>query len=313
MKKPDLDYGTLFSRNLGVLTEAQQDRIRAARVLILGDMGSGETLCTLLVRCGFERIALAGEGRYAPSDTNRQIGCFTDTIGRLKVEVMAETARAVNPEADVHVYTHLPAEGELGNRIGEADIVISSVDDLAYAVLIFRTCRALNKPAVMCMPAGSMGWVSVFTPESVTIEQALGIPALDYPGLTTVMRSREYRCAQYHYITQGDWRVNWFFDYFSGKKPLALICAAEWTLVSLMALETMKIASGKWKPVVAPRCWQLRRGRLKVTRFSWFVRLHRKIGWAIFGSPSGLRRHRLTHYIWKKIFGYLKSRERNDL
>ena len=66
MKKPDLDYGTLFSRNLGVLTEAQQDRIRAARVLILGDMGSGETLCTLLVRCGFEGIGLAGEGRYAP-------------------------------------------------------------------------------------------------------------------------------------------------------------------------------------------------------------------------------------------------------
>ena len=92
MKKPDLDYGTLFSRNLGVLTEAQQDRIRAARVLILGDMGSGETLCTLLVRCGFERIALAGEGRYAPSDMNRQIGCFTDTIGRLKVEVMADEA-----------------------------------------------------------------------------------------------------------------------------------------------------------------------------------------------------------------------------
>jgi len=313
MKKSNLDYGTLFSRNLGVLTEAQQDRIRAARVLILGDMGSGETLCTLLVRCGFERIMIAGEGRYAPSDMNRQIGCFTDTIGRLKVEVMAETARAVNPDADVLVYTKLPEEGELGNRIGEADIVISSVDDLAYAVLIFRTCRTLGKPAVMCMPAGSMGWVSVFTPESVTIEQALGIPALDYPGLATVMWSREYRCAQYHYITQGDWRVNWFFDYFSGKKPLALICAAEWTLVSLMALETMKIASGKWKPVVAPRCWHLKHGRLKVTRFGWFVRLHRKIGWALFGSPNGLHRHRLTHYIWKKIFGYLKSRERSGL
>ena len=107
--------------------------------------------------------------------------------------------------------------------------------------------------------------------------------------------------------------MNWFFDYFSGKKPLALICAAEWTLVSLMALETMKIASGKWKPVVAPRCWHLKHGRLKVTRFGWFVRLHRKIGWALFGSPNGLRRHRLTHYIWKKIFGYLKSRERSGL
>ncbi len=310
MKKTDLAYRTLFDRNYGVLTEAEQERIRKERVLILGDMGSGETLCTLLVRCGFEDFTIAGENRYVPSDMNRQIGCFTDTIGRSKVEVMAETVRAVNPAANVTVHSHLPEEGELGEVIGRADIVISSVDDLAYAVLIFRTCRALGKPAVMCMPAGSMGWVSVFTPESVTIEQALGIPLLDYQGLTGVMRSREYRCAQYHYITQGDWRVDWFFGYFSGKLPLALICVAEWTLVSLIALETMKIATGKWPPITAPRCWHLKHGRLKVTRFSWFMRLHRRIGWCIFGSPEGLRRHGLTHYIWKRIFAFLKSRQK---
>jgi hypothetical protein len=43
------------------------------------------------------------------------------------------------------------------------------------------------------------------------------------------------------------------------------------------------------------------------------MRLHRQIGWFIFGSPEGLRRHRFTHYIWKKIFGYLKSSQKNGL
>ena len=312
MKPTDPDYRTLFFRNLGVLTEAEQERIRTARVLIIGDTGSGETLCSALARCGFERFAIAGEGRYAPSDMNRQIGCFVDTIGRSKAEVMAETIRAVNPAAEVVVHPRLPTEGELPEMVGGADIVIPAVDDLPYSILIFRTCRTLGKPAVLCLPAGTLGWVSAFTPESVTIEQALGIPIIDYRGLQRVIHSKEFRCAQYHYITQGDWQVDWFFGYFSGKRPLALFCAAEWTLVSLAALETMKIATGKWRPILAPRCWRLKHGRLKVTHFSWLTRLHRRIGWLIFGSPDGLRRHRLTHYLWKKVFGYLKSRQQKD-
>jgi molybdopterin/thiamine biosynthesis adenylyltransferase len=312
MREADLDYRTLFDRNYGIFTEDEQERIRRTRILILGDTGSGETICSALARCGFERIAVAGEDRYVPSDTNRQIGCFSDTIGRSKIEVMAETVRAINPRAEVTLHARIPSEEELPAMIGGADIVIPAVDDLAYSTLVFRTCRVMGRPAVLCLPAGSMGWVSVFSPESATIEQAFGIPRLDYRGLKGVIHSKEYRCAQYHYITQGDWRVDWFSGYFSGRRPLALLCATEWTLISLATLETMKIASGKWAPILAPRCWLLKNGRLKVARFSWFARLHRKVGWFVFGSPEGLRRHRFTHYIWKKVFEYLESRQRRD-
>ncbi|MDX9820337.1 MAG: hypothetical protein RBT20_00235 [Syntrophales bacterium] len=45
MTEADLDYRTLFERNYGIFTAGQQERIRLARVLILGDTGSGETIC----------------------------------------------------------------------------------------------------------------------------------------------------------------------------------------------------------------------------------------------------------------------------
>ena len=83
-------------------------------------------------------------------------------------------------------------------------------------------------------------------------------------------------------------------------------------LVSLAALETVKIATGKWPPLTAPRCWRLKNGRLSIARFSWFTRLHRKTGWLIFGSPEGLRRHRWTHWIWKQIFAYFKARQKRE-
>ena len=309
---PGPDYETLFARNRGMLSESQQERLRRTRILIIGDTGSGETLATALARTGFMRFTLAGEGRYVPADMNRQIGCFTDTLGRQKTAVMAEMIRAINPAAAVTVHGRLPSPEELPGLIGGADIVIPAVDDLAYSVLVFRTSREMGKPAVLCLPAGALGWVGVFTPRSVTLEAALGIPPLDYRGLQGVIRSKEYRCAQYHYITQGDWRVDWFFDYFAGRRPLALICPAEWMLVSLAALETVKIATGKWPPLTAPRCWRLKNGRLHVSRFSWFTRLHRRTGWLIFGSPGGLRRHRWTHWIWKQIFAYFKARQKRD-
>ena len=304
------DYGTLFARNLGVLTETEQERIRKTRVLIVGDSGSGETLATALARCGFERITIAGAARYVPEDMNRQIGCFTDTMGRLKGEVAAEAILQINPGAEVTVYPTLPTEEEIPALVAESDLVIPAVDDLPYSILVFRACRSLGKPAVLCLPAGALGWVSSFTPESTTIEEALGIPVIDYAGLRRVIHSQEFRCAQYHYITQGNWQVEWFFDYFSGEKPLALLCASEWLLVSLAALEAMKIATGRWKPILAPRCWLLKNGRLKVSHFSWFMRLHRRLGWLIFGSPDGLRRHRWTHWIWKRFFRYLRHRQK---
>jgi molybdopterin/thiamine biosynthesis adenylyltransferase len=310
MKETETDYGTLFCRNLGVLTETEQERIRTTRVLIVGDSGTGETLATALARCGFERIAIAGEARYVDADMNRQIGCFTDTIGRRKGEVAAETIRAINPAAEVTVYPELPAEDQIPALVAGADLVIPAVDDLPYSILVFRACRAAGKPAVLCLPAGTLGWVSAFTPSSATIEEALGIPVIDYAGLRRVIHSQEFRCAQYHYITQGGWQVNWFFDYFAGEKPLALLCASEWLLVSLAALEAVKIATGRWQPILAPRCWLLKKGRLRVSRFSWFLRLHRKLGWLIFGSPEGLRRHRWTHWVWKSFFRYLRRRQK---
>jgi len=67
----DLNYNNLFGRNLGIFTADEQERIRDARVVIIGDSGTGEILSTLLVRCGVTKLIVAGEDTYIPSDMNR--------------------------------------------------------------------------------------------------------------------------------------------------------------------------------------------------------------------------------------------------
>jgi tRNA A37 threonylcarbamoyladenosine dehydratase len=170
----DLTYKALFERNYGIFTEDQQERIRSATVLIIGDSGSGETLASLLSRCGVEHFILAGQGIYEAGDMNRQIGCFIDTIGENKVARMSETISHINPAAQVTSYHTLPAEEDLADLIEQCDVVIPAVDDLSYNVLIFRAARRLKKPAVLCLPSGSIGWISVFTQETPTIEEVFG-------------------------------------------------------------------------------------------------------------------------------------------
>lgn len=302
-------YAELFGRNLGVLTEEEQARIAATRVAIIGDSGTADVLATLLARSGFTDFIITGTDAYAPSDMNRQVGCFTDTMDRKKVSVTAEILLAINPRARVTIFDHLPAPEDMEGLIQGAQLVIPAMDDLSLSVSAFRAARKLGTPAILCLPAGTAGWVSVFTTSTPTLETMLGIPPLGYENLQTVIRTREYRCAQYHYITDGDWRMDWFGRYFRGIKPLALICPAQWTVASLAALEAVKVASGRWKPMLAPRCWRMKKGTLSASRFSLLTRLHRKLGWLLFGSEEGLRRHVVTHFFWKQLFAYFRRRE----
>lgn len=305
----DLNHRTLFQRNYGIFNEYEQERIRHTRVLIIGDTGTGETISVILARCGVEEFIIAGEGTYVPSDMNRQICCFSDTIGKSKVDRIQASILSINPNSKVAAYGHRLSEEEVNRLIIEADIVIPAVEDLSYSILIFRAARRHGKPAVLCMPSGSMGWVSVFKEKGPTVEDVFGIPKLDYEGLRQVMHSKEYRCAQYNFITAGDWRADWFWEYFRGNRPLALFCPVEWMMASLAALETLKLASRKWKVRESPRCWYVRKGKVFASRFSRFVQYHRRLGWLIFGSGHGKRVHKLALWFWRKFFKYLKARQ----
>ncbi|MGD0626875.1 MAG: ThiF family adenylyltransferase [Thermodesulfobacteriota bacterium] len=308
---PEPDYQERFQRNYGIFEDAEQEKIRRTKVLVVGCTGSGETVSIILARCGIENFILVDETSYQPSDMNRQPGCFVDTIGAKKGETTAREIQAINPQAKVEVVTTLPLPHAFDDLVRRVDLVIPAHDDLPYSLMVFRSARRLGKTAILCLPSGVMGWVSVFEPEGQTLEDALGVPKKDYGDLQAVVKSPEYKCAQYNFITRGDWQMDWFFDYFKGQKPLALICSVEWIAASLAALEALKVVSGKWKPMVAPRCWYISKARIRQGRFSRFVCWHRKLGWMIFSSRTGKILHRPAVWFWHSFFSHLGGRRKD--
>ena len=76
-------------------------RLAAARVLVVGVGGVGSWCAEALVRTGVGHVTLADDDVVAESNVNRQCPATSKTIGRPKVEVMAERLREINPSCEV--------------------------------------------------------------------------------------------------------------------------------------------------------------------------------------------------------------------
>ena len=76
-------------------------RLAGARVLVVGVGGVGSWCAEALVRTGVGHITLVDDDVVAESNVNRQCPATAATVGRPKVEAMAERLKAINPACEV--------------------------------------------------------------------------------------------------------------------------------------------------------------------------------------------------------------------
>src|SRR5277367_5698463 len=92
-----------YARHL-VLAEigaSGQERLKAARVLIVGAGGLGAPAALYLAAAGVGRLGLADPDHVALSNLQRQVIFDSSDIGRPKVEAAAGRLSALNPEVEV--------------------------------------------------------------------------------------------------------------------------------------------------------------------------------------------------------------------
>ena len=90
-----------FSRSEALLGEAAMKRLADARVLVVGVGGVGSWCAEALMRTGVGHITLVDDDAVAESNVNRQCPATAKTIGRPKVEAMAERLKEINPGCEV--------------------------------------------------------------------------------------------------------------------------------------------------------------------------------------------------------------------
>jgi molybdopterin/thiamine biosynthesis adenylyltransferase len=165
-------YDRAFSRNIGWVTRAEQDRLRHKCVAIAGMGGAGGLHLLTLCRLGIARFRIADFDQFEIENFNRQIGATLSAVGQAKVDVLAAMAREINPEVQIECFPHGVASDNLREFLDGADLYVDGLDFFAFAArqATFAMCAELGVPAVTAAPLGMGAAVLNFLPGKMTFE-----------------------------------------------------------------------------------------------------------------------------------------------
>jgi len=269
-----LQYEELFERNYGVFSPVEQERIRDARVVIIGCGGIGGVVAVILARTGIGHFVLYEYDIYCTSNMNRQIACFIDTLGVNKAAEIKDMILRINPEAEVIAHEEALKPDEIGAAVQMGDVILPASDEWPLSIAILGAAKEGGVPAIMAYPVGALGRVSTFLPDSPYAAECLVMPyKTPYDGLKAFMNNPDNRRTLQYYCSEGNWTQEWFEDWCESKKPHAQLCPIVWVTSALAAQEIIKLVSKKWKPVTAPHYWHITPTGAHIARFGLARRL----------------------------------------
>ena len=144
-----------------------QQKLLAARVLIVGAGGLGSTLITYLAAAGIGHLGIIDPDRVELSNLPRQMIHETGDIGRLKVESAADRVHELNPDVDVITNPFALTLENAAAIIADYDIVADGCDNFASRFVANQVCVTLKKPLVSAALAGFDGQVMTVAPHLV--------------------------------------------------------------------------------------------------------------------------------------------------
>jgi molybdopterin/thiamine biosynthesis adenylyltransferase len=139
-----------------------QEKIRAARVLVIGAGALGNEILKNLALLGFVNIVVVDLDSIEASNLSRSILYRSTDIGRRKADVAADAVKNIFPEARVHAIAADVVHGLGLGLFGWADMVLAGLDNREARLWINRACWKMNKPWIDGAIEGINGVARVF-------------------------------------------------------------------------------------------------------------------------------------------------------
>ena len=149
------DYEARFGGIGRLFGTAGLEKIRRAHVCVVGVGGVGSWAVEALARSGVGELTLIDLDEVCLTNVNRQLPALDGSIGRAKVEVLAERVRAINPECRVHALMEF-FTGDTAERLFSPryDFVIDAIDSVPNKVRLIARCHQAGLPMIVCGGAG---------------------------------------------------------------------------------------------------------------------------------------------------------------
>ncbi len=145
-----------FSRTELLLSKEGVAKLKKSSVAVFGVGGVGSYVVEALARSAVGSITIIDNDVVTLTNINRQLPATHKTIGKLKVNVVAEHIKDINPECKVNA---LPLfylkETESQIDLSQFDYVIDAIDTVSAKLLLAEKCTELNVRIISSMGTGN--------------------------------------------------------------------------------------------------------------------------------------------------------------
>jgi len=250
-------YAMIFSRNIGIFTSGEQEKLRQSTVAIAGVGGVGGFLAERLIRLGVGRLKITDPGTYEASNLNRQFSSSTLNLGQNKAESVSAQIKDINPGAVIDFSRNgIRTEADAQILVNVADVVLDEMDYRAWreSVLLQRAARNKGIYYLFTSAVGFGALAVIFDPKGMTLEEYNNLPLnvdLDDLKDPPVPQERILPVVP-SYITTA-MSAGTIQDIIQGKKPVPT-CSIGVGLTSILAaFEGANVILKRREIITAPR------------------------------------------------------------
>ncbi|MGN6585315.1 MAG: molybdopterin-synthase adenylyltransferase MoeB [Rhizobiaceae bacterium] len=141
-----------------------QQRLKRARVLVVGAGGLGAPLLAYLAAAGVGAIGIIDDDIVSLSNLQRQVIHDTQSLGEKKVDSAARAIRRINPHVMVEEHALRLDAGNAESILASYDVVADGADNFATRFAVADACAIIKRPLVTAAVGRFDGTLTVLKP-----------------------------------------------------------------------------------------------------------------------------------------------------
>lgn len=171
------DYNKAFSRNIGLVSLKEQEKIKNFTIAIPGMGWVGSNHLIALVRQWFQNFKIADFDEYEIHNFNRQYWATMNTLDQNKAETMKQKALEINPNCNIEVFLEWINKKNINHFLENVDLAIDWLDFfvLEERRMYYNKAHELKIPLITSGPMGYSAASLIFMPDGPNFDQYFNV------------------------------------------------------------------------------------------------------------------------------------------
>lgn len=141
-----------------------QQRLKRARVLVIGAGGLGAPVLAYLAAAGVGTLGIVDDDTVSLSNLQRQVIHDTDAVGAAKTESAAAALKRLNPNVTVELHRLRLMADNVAELVAAYDLTVDGSDNFETRYLVADACAAAGRPLVHAAVGRFDGSITVLKP-----------------------------------------------------------------------------------------------------------------------------------------------------